>query len=1100
MKHVPFWQRAGARAFAVSAAGAILLTAFSMVRDNRLAAQDFPFAACKKIVPGVTNRRLTPAQAAGYLNTMAASVRGKGASTAPIVKPTDIAIGDFNGDGCDDIAEIDRGATPAHLQMLVGAGNGTFSFLQDYTLTGTPTSIAATDVDRDGLYDFAIGEKGAKNGIEVFTGAFVTGIGAGPIFTPTPIVPQKLGGLAPETGRVLNWTAIFDEVQDFSTPMLAASGPNADGRPTLLNLRYDGFGNSTQPPSFTYSQTALSFDPTTLTIGPVGSYTVGQPPRLGTFVGGPKGLDVYQFDSAAGQPLAGGTGVMVTTPTTFHINDTPNPRKVAIGLDTLADGRKAPFTVTLGYGIIVVNGANADGVNLQGFVVNTHANAFDLSVFGFEPQPIRTNMDGGGASGPSLAVAVAPTPEHPKGSVTTYVLPHVLETKGTIVSPQNTFDTEFSVTYSPGIGNSSTPGAGVNLLLFDNVSGSSGVPGLIGVGPNGLVGASLGSNGFVPFPITVRTDLSTATNQYINREAFFRVAASTNATIPIPMLQEQQWRTGFDLTGARADLISSTAPALNNSLLALRPLQLTHEEFPWIVDANIQITTIADEFVQPGGPQVVVVDNAFATLAHDLTQSTNSLPALTDDASFANYVVLIDDLESFQRCWVTTRPCPEGHTSADFYANARPEIAPLPTRPKLAQQGVRFPTISSFESLTSAIDSARKHVLSDVGHGRQLPFARAILSRTGSDDPNLSTPTRLTTERDADLGLSITDALEAAGATVGGGASPGSNTSCDAGGDCVPSDSGSSCGFGSGMCTSSDVCTASGGCFNPSRDCGMDPGVCTSGDDTDSGVQDMATGSSQPASVGTTFTPRDDLAEFGGEMDGLVALRRVGRSLLAWLSPLPATARAFEWLTPGAVLLAAEKPSISIVSNGASLGEALELQVLDPSGAVKKVAMPEGIALEPLKKKSPRPPGTPAKNLHVEKLGAFCLQYLKLPPAPGTLYKIGSQALQQKYAPVRNVLQAARQLQTASKLHPDSSPAGYFNSIKQYALWTTLEKWDQKKFGEVLLDKTKQSAAAAKANWTPQMENALTAAIPGRWRDITAIVEQARHIAPRPRP
>ena len=47
-----------------------------------------------------------------------------------------------------------------------------------------------------------------------------------------------------------------------------------------------------------------------------------------------------------------------------------------------------PAPVILGFGVIVVNGAGADGVNLQSFVVNSHTSAFDLSVFGFEPQPV----------------------------------------------------------------------------------------------------------------------------------------------------------------------------------------------------------------------------------------------------------------------------------------------------------------------------------------------------------------------------------------------------------------------------------------------------------------------------------------------------------------------------------------------------------------------------------------------------------------------------------------------------------------------------------------------------------------------------------------
>ena len=42
-----------------------------------------------------------------------------------------------------------------------------------------------------------------------------------------------------------------------------------------------------------------------------------------------------------------------------------------------------------GFGVLVAGGDSADGVNLQGFVVNSHTGAFDLSVFRFEPTPLR---------------------------------------------------------------------------------------------------------------------------------------------------------------------------------------------------------------------------------------------------------------------------------------------------------------------------------------------------------------------------------------------------------------------------------------------------------------------------------------------------------------------------------------------------------------------------------------------------------------------------------------------------------------------------------------------------------------------------------------
>lgn len=65
------------------------------------------------------------------------------------------------------------------------------------------------------------------------------------------------------------------------------------------------------------------------------------------------------------------------------------------------------------YTVVVVDGAGNDVTNLirasvkiQGFVVNSHSGAFDLAVFGFEPQPVQAS------------------------SKRTFAAPHVFESKG----------------------------------------------------------------------------------------------------------------------------------------------------------------------------------------------------------------------------------------------------------------------------------------------------------------------------------------------------------------------------------------------------------------------------------------------------------------------------------------------------------------------------------------------------------------------------------------------------------------------------------------------------------------------------------------------
>jgi hypothetical protein len=98
-------------------------------------------------------------------------------------------------------------------------------------------------------------------------------------------------------------------------------------------------------------------------------------------------------------------------------------------------------------------------VSPHGFVVNSHTSAFDLSVFGFDPQPI-------------LAAPKA------------LVIPHVLETSGTINNTQNSFDTTFYMTYIGGLpGGGAASSCDVTLTLFNDdgtrMSGGGGGGGIL---------------------------------------------------------------------------------------------------------------------------------------------------------------------------------------------------------------------------------------------------------------------------------------------------------------------------------------------------------------------------------------------------------------------------------------------------------------------------------------------------------------------------------------------------------------------------------------------------------------------------------------------
>jgi hypothetical protein len=190
----------------------------------------------------------------------------------------------------------------------------------------------------------------------------------------------------------------------------------------------------------------------------------------------------------------------------------------------------------------------------------------------------------------------------------------------------------------------------------------------------------------------------------------------------------------------------------------------------------------------------------------------------------------------------------------------------------------------------------------------------------------------------------------------------------------------------------------------------------------------------------------------------------------------------------------------SIVSNGKTGDEAFQIQVFDPSGKMKQIRMPAGVVLEPVKPGGdvPKPVAqrhAGAGGLVTQPIGALCLDFAKLPPAAGMLYRIAPQAVQEKLKPLRSILQAGHSLAENGRLHPDSDPKEYATFIRQFALWTKIENWDAQKFTEMFVERSKKNAQVMNVPWSKGMEDALRSLAPGRWQDITAVLNEAETIS-----
>jgi hypothetical protein len=190
--------------------------------------------------------------------------------------------------------------------------------------------------------------------------------------------------------------------------------------------------------------------------------------------------------------------------------------------------------------------------------------------------------------------------------------------------------------------------------------------------------------------------------------------------------------------------------------------------------------------------------------------------------------------------------------------------------------------------------------------------------------------------------------------------------------------------------------------------------------------------------------------------------------------------------------------TFSLVASGNLGSNALEFRAFDPRGKIKQITIPAGVVLEPLQPKSAKPLDPAKGNAPPHQLSAYCLEIEKLPPEPGQMYRLAPPAVQNQFSGLKGVLDSGRKLADSGQLHPDSEPQAYVDFIRQHAVWAKLENWDEKKFTEVFVERTRKNLAQMNVKWTGDIEKALRNAAPGRWRDISAVLAEAQKVAPVP--
>src|SRR5436190_948268 len=72
------------------------------------------------------------------------------------VEPYSIAVGDFNGDGKQDLVVVNGGQQPNGVWILLGDGTGNFSAATNFAAGGSAVSVAVGDFNNDGKQDLAV--------------------------------------------------------------------------------------------------------------------------------------------------------------------------------------------------------------------------------------------------------------------------------------------------------------------------------------------------------------------------------------------------------------------------------------------------------------------------------------------------------------------------------------------------------------------------------------------------------------------------------------------------------------------------------------------------------------------------------------------------------------------------------------------------------------------------------------------------------------------------------------------------------------------------------------------------------------------------------
>ena len=172
--------------------------------------------------------------------------------------PRSVAVGDFNGDGRQDLATANEGSN--NVSVLLGTGTGSFGAATNFSAGSLPISVAIGDLNGDGRQDLAVANNGSNN-VSVLLGTGSGSFQAATNFSaganPYSVAVGDLDGDGKQDLAVANATSNTISVllntgisplfpttpTNFSAgslPMSVAIGDlNGDGKQDLATANYD---------------------------------------------------------------------------------------------------------------------------------------------------------------------------------------------------------------------------------------------------------------------------------------------------------------------------------------------------------------------------------------------------------------------------------------------------------------------------------------------------------------------------------------------------------------------------------------------------------------------------------------------------------------------------------------------------------------------------------------------------------------------------------------------------------------------------------------------------------------------------------------------